>query len=138
MAGVDHGLAGEDSSLRGEQYNALRSLAGGTRGDLQKHVGSVIAQVYARSFLTLSIAAIGGLILAIATSLQRGPLIPLMAIALGSLVAVASRIALLAYIDAVSFPTHFLYYCSPASPFLIIFVVLGIYLGLPSTHRNRV
>jgi hypothetical protein len=36
---------------------------------------------------------------------------------------------LLAYLDAASFSSLNLLYVSPASPFLLTFVILGIYLG---------
>ena len=57
------------------------------------------------------------------------PLRPLLALMLALVAVMAVRIALLAYISATSFPASNHLYLSPATPFLLVFVVLGLYLG---------
>jgi hypothetical protein len=88
-----------------------------------------IAAAYAIAFPILSIFGAAGLLLAILFQRLRPIPASLLALGLGSLVAVVTRIALLAYIDAAIFPAATLLYASPASPFVIIFTVVGIYSG---------
>ena len=56
-------------------------------------------------------------------------MLALIALAAGSLLAVAARIVLLAYLDATSIPAANVLYASPATPLLIVFAVTGTYLG---------
>jgi hypothetical protein len=76
----------------------------------------------------LAAMALLGLFAAIA--LQRFIVLPhgIVALTLACCTAVATRIVLLAYIDVTSFPAANSLYLSPASPFLLIFAVLGLYL----------
>jgi hypothetical protein len=57
---------------------------------------------------------------------------PLLVFVLASGVAVLSRIAALAYIEVSSFPAINLLYAAPASPFVIVFAVMGTYVGISS------
>ncbi len=95
----------------------------------QVKIAAVIAKGYAMAFPVLAIFGVAGLVFA--ALLRRQPAIPasVLALGLGSVAAVATRIALLAYIDGSSFPAANLLYASPASPFVIIFTVVGIYAG---------
>jgi hypothetical protein len=61
----------------------------------------------------------------------------LLALGLGSAAAVITRIALLAYIDATSFPAASVLYISPASPFVILFTAVGIYAGCGILLRGK-
>jgi hypothetical protein len=95
----------------------------------QVKVARILALGYATAFPFLAIFGAVGLLSA--TFFRKRHSIPasILALALGSLVAVVTRIGLLAYIDATSFPATTVLYSSPASPFVIIFTVLGIYAG---------
>ena len=110
---------------------------------LQTKVATVLAKTYALGAPILGTLAVAGLVFA--AFLRRRCPIPVSLLALGwaCVVAVASRIALLAYIDATSFPAVSLLYASPASPFVIVFTVIGLYAGwqckeaLPNRLLNR-
>ncbi len=95
----------------------------------QVKIATIIARGYAMAFPVLAIFGVVGLVFA--ALLRRQPSIPasVLALGLGSVAAVATRIMLLAYIDASSIPVAILRYTSPASPFVIIFTVVGIYAG---------
>jgi hypothetical protein len=100
-----------------------------SRRAIQVKIASVIASSYAIAFPVLIVFGAAGLLLA--TFFRQLCPIPtgLLALGLGSAAAVAGRIALLAYIYASSFsimPADVLY-SSPASPFVIILAVVGIY-----------
>jgi hypothetical protein len=112
---VDSVSGGEDTKLRD------------SRRTLQVKIAAVIASAYATAFPVLAIFGAAGLLLA--TFLRRLCPIPtgLLALGLGSAVAVCTRIVLLAYLDATSFPSANLHYTSPASPFVIIFTTVGVY-----------
>ncbi len=101
----------------------------GLKGNAQVKIAAMIAKGYAFAFPVLSIFGVVGL--AVATFFRKRPLIPasLLALGLGSFAAVVTRIALLAYIDASSIPVATLRYTAPASPFVIIFTVVGIFAG---------
>jgi len=98
-------------------------------GGVRVKIAAILASGYAIAFPILAILGAFGLMLA--TLFQRRRPIPtsMLALGLGSVVAVVTRIGLLAYIDASSFPASKLHYVSPASPFVIIFTILGIYSG---------
>jgi hypothetical protein len=88
------------------------------------------ARIYAVTMPTLSALAALGILIALGMS-RRVPWPPgLMTLALACAVTVAARIRLLAYLEVTSIPSLNLLYLSPASPFLLTFVVLGIYLGV--------
>lgn len=93
----------------------------------QVKIAGVLASGCAMAFPFLAILGAAGLLLAILFQRQRPIPASLLALGLGSAVAVITRIALLAYIDASSFPAATLLYTSPASPFVIIFMVVGMY-----------
>jgi hypothetical protein len=92
-------------------------------------IATILASGYAIAFPALAIFGAAGLLLATLFQRQRPIPASLLALGLGSFVAVFSRIAMLAYIDATSFPAATVLYTSPASPFVIMFTVLGIYAG---------
>jgi hypothetical protein len=112
-------LAIETTSLPDE---ALRA------GD-QVKIATILASGYAIAFPFLAILGAVGLLLGVLFQKRFPTPGSLLALGLGSLVAVVVRIALLAYIDATSFPGATLLYTSPATPFVIIFTVVGIYSG---------
>ncbi|MGB9233110.1 MAG: hypothetical protein WCC04_01760 [Terriglobales bacterium] len=95
----------------------------------QVKIATIIARGYAIAFPMLAIFGVAGLVVAALLRGQSPIPASLLALGLGSLAAVATRIALLAYIDASSFPTASTLYTSPASPFVIIFIVVGVYAG---------
>jgi hypothetical protein len=99
------------------------------RRSIQEAVASVIAYLYAGTLPVLTgIGLIGVLFAAFRWRGQReqGCLI---ALAVGSMLAAGSRIALLAYLDATALPAANLLYAVPATPFVIVFAVTGTYLG---------
>jgi hypothetical protein len=105
---------------------------GERRRAIQLRIGSLIGKAYAKTSRGLTVLATIGVLVAVVRFRRQKPSLILLALAFGSLTAVVSRITLLGYIDAASFHTYFLHYCSPASPFLIVFVVSGLYLGYSS------
>ncbi len=105
---------------------------GERRRAIQMRIARKIGRVYAKSSSFLAGLASLGLLAAMIRWRKRPFSVPLLAVALGCGTAVASRIFLLGYIAATSFDTYFLHYCSPATPFLIIYIGLGIYLGCTS------
>ena len=105
------------------------------RRAIQVRMAAAIASAYALSIPILAILGSGGLLLA--TVMRRACPIPtgLLALGLGSACAVATRIALLAYIDATSFGVADLLYTSPASPFIIVFATIGLYSWYVVLHN---
>ncbi len=118
---IEHASADDASSSFGERRRAK-----------QQRIGSLIGKVYAKTSRGLTVLAAIGVLVAIVRFRRHRPSLALLALAIGSLTAVISRIMLLAYIDATSFSTYFLHYCSPASPFLIVFIGSGLYIGYSS------
>jgi hypothetical protein len=98
--------------------------------DRQLALAHGIAIVYAAVMPVLSVLASLGLLFAMLMR-RRHPLHEgLVALALACAVAVACRVAMLAYISVTWIPIAVnLAYASPATPFLVVFVVLGLYLG---------
>jgi hypothetical protein len=125
-----------DSASVGEGTKATN-----TRRAVQVKIATVIASSYAIAFPVLIVFGAAGLL--IATFFRQLCPIPagLLALGLGSAAAVGSRIALLAYLYASSFsimPADVLY-SSPASSFVIILTVIGIYscyVTLKGGHRR--
>src|SRR5271165_878817 len=103
----------------------------------QLKIARVLAAGYAFACPLLTGLGAAGLLLAII--LQQKGSIPtsLLALSVGAVAAVLTRIALLSYIDATSFPAANPLYTVAASPFVIVIIVLGIYLGA-STILNRI
>lgn len=108
----------------------------GRRQALQVRIASGIAQVYAAAMPVLAALGVCGIVAAVARFRKRRPSATLLALAISSLVAVGCRIALLAYLDATSLPATSLLYASPATPFVIVVAILGIYLGLAKPSRD--
>ncbi len=109
------------------------------RRAVQVKVASVMASTYAAVFPTLAACGAAGLL--VATFFRRRCRIPtsLLALGLGSALAVATLIVLMAYLAASSgFGVANVLYTSAASPFVIIFTTLGIYswyVTLRGAHR---
>jgi hypothetical protein len=104
------------------------NMASDRRSRLQRRMASAIAVFYAQTFPILLPVAVLGLLVAI-LRWRHVSSAPMLALVLGCAIAVATRVVLLAYIDASSFPATRLLYYSPASPFVILFVWTGIYVG---------
>jgi hypothetical protein len=94
---------------------------------VQAKIAAVVAKGYSMAFPVL--VALGAIGLLLATFFRTKHPAPILALGLASAVAIGDRITLLAYIDASSFPAASVLYGSPASPFVIILTVIGIYLG---------
>jgi len=97
---------------------------------LQLSIASMIARTYATIIPVLAALALIGFV---ATAvLQRAHRFPpgILTLTAVCAAAVAARIALLAYLDVTSIWSVNLLYLSPATPFLLCLVVLGIYCGV--------
>ena len=99
------------------------------RRDLQLRFMRAIAQVY-RYALPI-FAGLGALSVVLAIALGRLVSAPVgvLPLVLACAVAVVTRVVMLAYIDVSAFPAANPLYVSAASPFLVMFAVLGSYLG---------
>ena len=107
---------------------------------MKMRIAHFMALAYAKSCRTLAIVAFLSLVVSFLRVRRSSSSLPLLAIGLGSFVAVGTRIALLSYIDATSFRMRFVNYPLPASPFVIIFAVVGIYswyVTVRSAHRRH-
>ena len=98
-----------------------------------------IADVYRVVMLVGAVTACLGLAIGVIWRRHLGPLPPaLVALALASVTAVVTRIALLSYLDVTAIPSANSLYASPASPFAILFVLLGSFIGYRAvTGRYR-
>ena len=95
----------------------------------------VFAKLYSSAMPSLAILALAGLL---GYGVRQGSAPPgpaLIALALACVVACACRIALIAYIDVSAFRAISTYYLSPATPFVIVLVTLGLYLGYSTVRR---
>ncbi len=95
----------------------------------QLKVASLIASFYAILMPVLAVLGTLGLVLAIAFKRVAVIETEILALVLASAAAIITRMALLAYIATTSFPAANLLYSSPASAFVIIFAVGGVYCG---------
>jgi hypothetical protein len=108
------------------------SHIGAHRRAIQQKLGHEIGLAYTKTSRVLALLAALGLAVGIVRFRPNRGSLAMIAIALGSLVAAASRVMVLAYIDATTFIAGFVHYLSPASPFLIVFIVSGVYVGYSS------
>ncbi len=103
------------------------------RAELQRRVARVIYPFYGVGFPILSALGAAGLLFALSRR-KADPVI--LALTAGSLAAIMCRVMLLAYLDVTSIPSANSLYASPASPFVILFATLGIFMGL-SARREK-
>ncbi len=75
--------------------------------------------------------------LAAALLLRRGVPAALYALSLASVTAIVCRVLILSYLDATSIPSANSLYASPASPFVIVFTVVGLYAGAVAAGALR-
>lgn len=140
---VTPGPALETPNLR--LYFDLASIrdvgaAGAERRAVQLRIAKVIAFCYAWAFPPLFVLALAGFVLALARWRSRPVPMALAALLLASLAAIAARVLLLAYLDVTSIPSASILYTSPASPFVIVFNVIGCWClvrGLVSERIGR-
>jgi len=104
-----------------------RPYASPLRRAVHVATAGTIAVLYSIAVPLLTLLAVAGALAGIVRRISVPAGIWVMIAA--CVIAVASRIGLLAYIHATSLPALNLLYLSPASPFLLIFVVLGLYVG---------
>ena len=104
---------------------------------MQLQIAKVIAFGYAWAVPALFALAVLGSIVALARRRSRPIPLALTALLIASLLAVAMRVVLLAYIDVTSFPAAAILYTSPASPFVIIFTVIGCWCFLRCVVSER-
>lgn len=98
--------------------------------DPRPAVARAIAHVYAAATPVLFVAALFGLLLATGLSRVDRAVLPLCAIGLAALAAVASRVALLSYLEVTTIRSLFTLYLMPATPFVAIFMVSGAAAGV--------
>jgi hypothetical protein len=105
------------------------SVLGESRRDTLLGLANIFAKAYA--ILTPPLAGLAGvgLLLGIALRRRATPCGGLIAVTLACATAVATRAILLTYIGVTSFPAVDSPYLSSASPFVLMFVVLGLYVG---------
>lgn len=105
----------------------------GQRTRAQQAAARLLAKAYAWAWPPLTLAALLGWALALRQWLlrphRRNALPWMLLLASAALTAVATRIALLAWLDATSIPSAHMLYASPASPMVLLFTVLGLLLG---------
>ncbi len=100
------------------------------RQALLVNTARAIAAAYATLLAPLAALAMIGVMLAAAAPRRfRSDPWPLAVLALACAVAVATRVALLAYLDVTSIPAVNELYLSPATPLFLLFVVIGVYLA---------
>jgi hypothetical protein len=117
-AGV--GLFVNDSSLSAARLTAVRQAIvwGAAKG---------VARIYQLLLTPFCLLACCG----VAAGMVRWRVVsvPLLTLALASGIAVATRIALLAYLDVTAIPSVNVLYASPAEPFLIVFAATGCWIA---------
>jgi len=106
------------------------------RRAVQQGIAGAIAKVYSWTMPALTALATLGLLAAILARRRRPAPGALIALTLACAAAVAARVGLLAYVDATSIPAVNMVYLSPAVPFLLMLVALGIYLGLATLRTG--
>ena len=140
-SGVASGTTAEtpDARLFVEQVTPQDVTAtSGWRRAVQQLIARPVAGIYAAALpVGAGLGAAGTLV---ALLLLRPPPWALLGLVAGSCAAIASRVALLAYLDATSIPAANLPYVSPAAPFVLILAVVGTWLGavaLLARYRTR-
>jgi hypothetical protein len=112
-----------------------------SRRTLKVKIAAAVASVYKSLMPILSVIGAAGLLVACCSRRLRPMRVAVLAFGLASLTAVGCRIAMMAYINATSFPvSNDLLYTSPASPFVITLAVIGTYawLCILRAHRRSV
>jgi hypothetical protein len=107
------------------------------RQAVQVRIAEAIAGLYWYATPVLSVVATIGIGITLWLRRRHPVSWPLLTLCVTSLIAVSSRVALLAYMDASSIPGVNLLYVSPASPFVIVFAVIGTYLGFSTIRRAQ-
>ena len=95
------------------------------RNAMIERIARGIGQGYAVLLPILTVLGAVGLAATLATRRLHAFASPIVILAAASAVAVVSRVALLAYVDVTSILSQNTLYASPASPFVIVFAVLG-------------
>lgn len=105
------------------------------RQSLEHQAAHVIYLIYGHGTPVLFVLGIVSTCLGL-TRRRRLPA-SLLALMAASVVAIASRIVLLAYLDATSIPSVNTLYSSPASPFVIIVAIVGSYAFVRACGRSH-
>lgn len=134
LAALAPGSMIETPTLRFFLDSVARASSAKLADPVQVKIASVVARGYAMTFPVLIVLGAVGLLLA--TFFRTRHPAPILALGLASAVAVGTRITLLAYLDASSFPAANVLYGSPASPFVITLTVVGIYLGYRTVFKS--
>jgi hypothetical protein len=108
------------------------------RQALQTAIARIIAFGYAVLTPVLFVAGLVGVLIAVVRGTLLAAPAGLVALTAASLAAVTIRIALLAFLEATAIPSVNVLYFSPASPFVLLFGLLGSYLGWKGHIHRRV
>jgi hypothetical protein len=120
-------------------FASLRNVgaAGAERRAVQLRIAKLIALCYAKAVPALFLLALAGSALALIRCRARPVPLAAAALLMASLAAVVARIVLLAYLDVTSIPSASILYTSPASPFVIVFTVIGCWCLVRSMVSDR-
>lgn len=120
-------------------FASVRNVAAATaeRLAVQLRIAKVIAFCYARAFPLLFVLGLAGSVVALARCRSRPVPLALAALLAASFAAIAVRVVLLAYLDVTSISSANILYTSPASPFVIVFSVIGCWCLVRSVVSER-
>ncbi len=124
-----------------ERLRDLSRTLPGRRMEAQQRLAALLAAAYHRAMpVALVLGALGiATGVALRQKRRRDPAAELLLVLLaGAAAAVATRIALLAYLEATSIPSVNMLYASPATPLVIVPGTCGIWLGLRTLRSRRV
>ena len=127
--------------LRLEDLRLQTQTVEGRRTHLQVRLAALLARIQAWLWPVLAVLALFGWAGAGLRWLRGAPGSVALGwpwlLASGALAAVATRIALLAYLEATSIPAVKMLYASPAAPLVIVFTVMGLMLGALSLGKRE-
>ena len=111
--------------------------AGARRRALIQAVAWPISRAYAAVMPVGAGLAFVGLLFGVARWRRRPPSILLLTLAGASAAALGARIVLLSYLEVTAIPSANILYASPATPFAILFVVVGCWIGMEAVLMRQ-
>lgn len=102
---------------------------------LPQGIARAIAAVYAAVSLPLLVLGIAGALFGVWVFRREPETLIVSGLAIAAATAIASRIAILSYLDVSTFPTLNTLYLSSASPFAIVAAVVGTWVGIQALRR---
>ncbi len=104
---------------------------------LQQRIARAIAGGYAAAIWPLLVLGAAGTLAGLWVFRRTPRLFVLSTLAAAAFTAVASRIAMLSYLEVSTFPTLNTLYLSSAAPFVIVAAILGVWLGIHAMVQRR-